>query len=326
MKSSGVGAVAAGTAWPEVSAAAEYPDPDGRPARRDAVSRRAGRLPARPAPARAGRAVARASPTPTPPARSARPARAAFMTGQLPSRTRVYDNAAEFASDIPTFAHHLRRGRLSRPPLRQDALRRTRPVARLRGAADDRHLPGRFRLDAGLRPSPASASTGGITIWARSPAPASPRSPTRSSMTTRSPSTRPRSSTTCRAAHDAAALVPDGQLHPPARPLCRAAAILGPLCRLPGARPRGPARSPSTTQDPHSRRLLRRQRPQRLRDHPRGRPRARGAATSPTSPTSTSRSASSSACSSAAAWPTTPSSSSSPTMATCSASAACGSR
>ncbi|TPW30571.1 choline-sulfatase [Martelella alba] len=37
------------------------------------------------------------------------PARAAFMAGSLPSRTRVYDNAAEFASDIPTYAHHLRR-------------------------------------------------------------------------------------------------------------------------------------------------------------------------------------------------------------------------
>lgn len=37
------------------------------------------------------------------------PARASFMSGQLPSRTRVYDNAAEFTSDIPTFAHHLRR-------------------------------------------------------------------------------------------------------------------------------------------------------------------------------------------------------------------------
>lgn len=36
------------------------------------------------------------------------PARASFMTGQLPRRTRVYDNAAEFASDIPTYAHHLR--------------------------------------------------------------------------------------------------------------------------------------------------------------------------------------------------------------------------
>ena len=37
------------------------------------------------------------------------PGRASFMTGLLPSRTRVYDNAAEFASDLPTFAHHLRR-------------------------------------------------------------------------------------------------------------------------------------------------------------------------------------------------------------------------
>ena len=37
------------------------------------------------------------------------PARASFMSGQLPSRTGVYDNAAEFTSSIPTFAHHLRR-------------------------------------------------------------------------------------------------------------------------------------------------------------------------------------------------------------------------
>ncbi|WP_347268449.1 choline-sulfatase [Paracoccus sp. (in: a-proteobacteria)] len=37
------------------------------------------------------------------------PGRASFMTGQLPRRTRVYDNAAEFCSAIPTYAHHLRR-------------------------------------------------------------------------------------------------------------------------------------------------------------------------------------------------------------------------
>jgi choline-sulfatase len=37
------------------------------------------------------------------------PGRASFMSGMLPSRTRVYDNAAEFASDIPCFTHHLRR-------------------------------------------------------------------------------------------------------------------------------------------------------------------------------------------------------------------------
>ena len=37
------------------------------------------------------------------------PSRASFMTGLLPSRTRVYDNAAEFAADLPTYAHLLRR-------------------------------------------------------------------------------------------------------------------------------------------------------------------------------------------------------------------------
>ncbi|CAN5798246.1 choline-sulfatase [soil metagenome] len=37
------------------------------------------------------------------------PARASIMTGLLPSRTGVYDNADEFASALPTFAHVLRR-------------------------------------------------------------------------------------------------------------------------------------------------------------------------------------------------------------------------
>src|SRR6202161_2967720 len=37
------------------------------------------------------------------------PGRASFMTGLLPSRHRAYDNAAEVTSEIPTFAHYLRR-------------------------------------------------------------------------------------------------------------------------------------------------------------------------------------------------------------------------
>jgi choline-sulfatase len=36
------------------------------------------------------------------------PSRASFMSGLLPSRTGVYDNAAEFGAEIPTFAHALR--------------------------------------------------------------------------------------------------------------------------------------------------------------------------------------------------------------------------
>ncbi|GAA4225578.1 choline-sulfatase [Sagittula marina] len=37
------------------------------------------------------------------------PGRASFMSGQLPSISGVYDNAAEFPADLPTYAHHLRR-------------------------------------------------------------------------------------------------------------------------------------------------------------------------------------------------------------------------
>lgn len=36
------------------------------------------------------------------------PSRASMMTGQLPSRIGAFDNAAQFPSDVPTFAHYLR--------------------------------------------------------------------------------------------------------------------------------------------------------------------------------------------------------------------------
>jgi len=37
------------------------------------------------------------------------PSRYSFMAGQLPSKIGAFDNAADFAADIPTFAHYLRR-------------------------------------------------------------------------------------------------------------------------------------------------------------------------------------------------------------------------
>ena len=37
------------------------------------------------------------------------PSRAVFMSGRLPSATGAHDNAAEFPSDTPTYAHYLRR-------------------------------------------------------------------------------------------------------------------------------------------------------------------------------------------------------------------------
>ncbi len=37
------------------------------------------------------------------------PSRAVFMSARLPSETGAYDNAAEFSSQVPTFAHYLRR-------------------------------------------------------------------------------------------------------------------------------------------------------------------------------------------------------------------------
>ena len=37
------------------------------------------------------------------------PARHCMLTGQLPSKIKAYDNASTLASDVPTYAHHLRR-------------------------------------------------------------------------------------------------------------------------------------------------------------------------------------------------------------------------
>ena len=103
-----------------------------------------------PAHDRAGARPASSSTPRTPPSPLCAPARASLMTGLLPSRTGTYDNAAAFSSEMPTFAHYLRERRLPHRAGRQDALLRPRSAARLRGAADHRHLPGGLRLDARL--------------------------------------------------------------------------------------------------------------------------------------------------------------------------------
>ena len=84
------------------------------------------------------------------------PARASLMTGLLPSRTGAYDNAARVQLRDPDLRPLPAAGRLPHRAVRQDALLRPGPAARVRGAAHHRHLSGRLRLDAGLGP-PARA-------------------------------------------------------------------------------------------------------------------------------------------------------------------------
>jgi hypothetical protein len=85
-----------------------HPDPDGRPAERDAVSRRARRLAARAEPEGAGRTLGAVFQRLHRLAALRAGAGERSCRGSCPPH-RVYDNAAEFASDIPTYAHHLRR-------------------------------------------------------------------------------------------------------------------------------------------------------------------------------------------------------------------------
>ena len=99
-----------------------------------------------------------------------------MMSGQLNSKIGAYDNASEFAASVPTFAHYLRARGLPDLARRQDALRRRRPAARLRGAADHRHLPRRLRLDAELGRSRRALRLVVPQHGQRARTPASPRS------------------------------------------------------------------------------------------------------------------------------------------------------
>ena len=68
------------------------------------------------------------------------PSRSAMLTGRLPSATGVYDNAAEWPASAADRRARAARGRLRDGARREDALRRARPAARVRGAPDDRRL------------------------------------------------------------------------------------------------------------------------------------------------------------------------------------------
>ena len=73
------------------------------------------------------------------------PARATIMNGLLPSRTGVYDNAAEFPSSIPTWAHYLRLQGYK--TCLSGKMHFVGPTSCMAGGAPDTDIYRRFRLD-----------------------------------------------------------------------------------------------------------------------------------------------------------------------------------
>ena len=255
------------------------------------------------------------------------PGRAAFMSGQLPSRTRVYDNAAEFASDIPTYAHHLRAAGYY-----------TCLSGKMHFVGPDQLHGFEERLTTDIYPAdfgwtPDYRKPGERIDWwyhnLGSVAGAGVAETTNQMEY-----------------DDEVAFLATQKLYElarhstdaDARPWCLTVSFSHPHDPYVARRQYWDLYEdcqalepeigfiPFDEQDPHSQRLYAGQRLCELRDHATTWSAARGAAISPASPISTTRSANSSPCSSARACSTTRSSCSAPTMATCSASAACGSR
>ena len=183
------------------------------------------------------------------------PGRASFMTGRLPSRTRRL--------------RQRRRVRLRHPDLRPPPAPRRLPTClsgKMHFVGPDQLHGFEERLTTDIYP----ADFGWTPDYAHPEPPhrlvvPQPRlghrrrrrrdhQPARVRRRGRLPRHRP--ALRPRAPRRPAALVPDRQLHPPARPLRRPAPRTG--TSTPTARPstRRCRRSPSTTQDPHSRRLL----------------------------------------------------------------------
>ena len=216
-----------------------------------------------------------------------------FMSGQLPSAPRVYDNAAEFASDIPTFAHHLRR-----------AGYRTALSGKMHFVGPDQLHGFEERLTTDIYPAdfgwtPDYRKPGErIDWWYHNMG--SVTGAGVAEITNQLEyddevafSADAEALRALARARRCAALVPDGQLHPSARPLCGAPQVLGPLRGL-----RTPAAARGRASRTTSRIRIRSASWMPATGEPSTSPTRRSAARarpiSPTSPMSTTRSARSS--------------------------------
>ena len=179
------------------------------------------------------------------------PSRASFMSGSLPSRTRAYDNAAEFGADVPTFAHYLR-----------DRGYQTILSGKMHFCGPDQLHGFEQRLTTDIYP----ADFGWTPDWDHpehppelvsqhelGPAgrPLRPHQPARLRRRNRLHG-RAGDLRHC-AFKGSEAVSADGFVHPSPRSVCRAATLLGPLSR-PDIDMPGPPIAPEAL-DPHSRRL-----------------------------------------------------------------------
>ena len=197
-----------------------------------------------------------------------------------------------FPPAIPTFAHYLRRAGLPHLPRRQDAFRRARPAARLRGAADHRHLSRRFRLDARLGRAGGADRLVVPQHGERAAGRASPRSTNQLEFDDEIAFQAEPQAVRPGARQRRAAVLPDPSPSPTRTTPTRAAASTGratttrrSTCRASPAIPveqHGPAQPAAASTCAAM---------DELRDHRGGRPRGRGTPTTARSPTSTTWSA-----------------------------------
>ena len=154
------------------------------------------------------------------------PSRFSMLSGRMPHAIDAFDNASEFASEIPTMAHYLRAARVSDDTRRQDAFRRAGPAARFRRAADHRHLsrglPVGARLVEGPE-APAHRRRHGARRGRRAVRAQHADRLRRGGRARRGPEgLRPR-------AREGRSVLPDRVVHAPASTVRRAAGRVGPL-------------------------------------------------------------------------------------------------